>query len=757
MSETADPGTTTSLLGHEIRRSEDPELLTGAARFVADLPAAEVLDAVFVRSPAAHGELRSVEFEAAAASPGVDSVWTVTELNAPPMGANPELARSLLAEDRVRFVGESIAVVLAEGYAAAMDAAELVEVTIDPLPVVIDPVDAAASAAPILFPEHATNVVGGSHHEIDDQFFADADEVAVARFRHNRVAPVTMEPNAVLAVPEPDGSLTVWISTQSVFGVQGEVARTLGIDRSAVRVRAPWVGGGFGAKGGVYSDALVAALLAHRLRRPVRWIETRSENLVNMTHGRGMVQDVEVGVRRDGRLVGLRVRAFADCGAYASRGTFIPLVTRMMSAGVYRWPKHDFSAVTVVTNTTPTGPYRGAGRPEAAALVERAVDMAAASIGMDPVELRRRNFPAKDEFPFTTATGAVYDSGDYAAALDKALELVDYDACREEQRRRLESDDALLGIGVACYVETSGRGSEFGSVTVEDDGSVTVVTGSVPHGQGHETAWAQIAASVLGVPMASVRVVHSDTARVDHGVGTFGSRSLQLAGSAVHDAADAVLAQAKELAAELLEASPEDVVVQPSGLGVAGVPSSALPWSTLAGEARQRGIALARQLDFESAGSFPFGCHVAVVEVDRQTGMVTLRELVAVDDCGVVINPLLATGQVHGGLAQGVAQILFEEVLYDDRGNPLTTNLADYAVPSAADLPRFTTAHTVTPTPNNPLGAKGIGESGTTGSVSAVWNAVVDALRPFGILHLDPPFTSEKVWRAITAAVGKTD
>jgi aerobic carbon-monoxide dehydrogenase large subunit len=375
--------------------------------------------------------------------------------------------------------------------------------------------------------------------------------------------------------------------------------------------------------------------------------------------------------------------------------------------------------------------------------------MAAAAIGMDPVELRRRNFPAKDEFPFTTATGAVYDSGDYAAALDKALELVGYDELRKRQKRRIESDEDLLGIGVACYVETSGRGSEFGSVSVENDGSVTVVTGSVPHGQGHETTWAQIAASVLGVPIESVRVVHSDTARVDHGVGTFGSRSLQLAGSAVHEASEAVLAKARELAAELLEASPEDVVAQSGGLGVAGVPSSALPWSRLAAESRSRGEALVRELDFESAGSFPFGCHIAVVEVDRRTGKTTLRQIVAVDDCGVVINPLLVTGQVHGGLAQGIAQILFEEVRYDERGTPLTTNLADYAVPSAADLPRFTTAHTVTPSPNNPLGAKGVGESGTTGSVSAVWNAVVDALAPYGVAHLDPPFTPEKVWLAM--------
>ncbi len=746
--------TTVSVLGHEIRRSEDPELLTGSARFVGDLAAPGVLECVFVRSPVAHGVLRSVRTARAAESPGVHSVWTVADLAAPPMGADPALARPLLAEGRVRFVGESVAVVLAETLAQGQDAAERLELDIEPIPVVVDPLEAAVEGAPVLFEGHGTNVVGGSHHPIDEDFFTGADAVATARLRHNRVAPVTLEPNGILVIPEEDGSVEVWVSTQSVFGVQGEVARTLGLERSAVRVRAPWVGGGFGAKGGVYSDALVAAVLAKRTGRPVRWIESRSENLVNMTHGRGMVQDVEVGVTAAGQLAGLRVRAWGDVGAYALRGTFMPLVTRLMSAGIYRWPRHDFSAVTVVTNTTPTGPYRGAGRPEAAALVERAVDMAAATIGMDPVELRRRNFPAPTDFPFTTATGAVYDSGNYEGALDKALEMAGYEQLRAEQARRLAAGEDLLGVGVACYVETSGRGGEFGSVSVEDDGTVTVVTGSVPHGQGHETTWAQIAASVLGVPLESIRVVHSDTARVDHGVGTFGSRSLQLAGSAVHEAASEVLVQARQLTAELLEAAVDDVVVGPDGLGVAGVPTSTVSWSKLAAEARHRGAALAHQLDFESAGSFPFGCHVAVVVVDRETGMVRLRDLVAVDDCGVVVNPLLATGQVHGGLAQGIAQILFEEVRYDDRGTPLTTNLADYLVPSAADLPGFRTAHTVTPSPNNPLGAKGIGESGTTGSVAALWNAVVDALAPFGVRHLDPPFTPEKVWRTLQGAPG---
>jgi carbon-monoxide dehydrogenase large subunit len=370
---------------------------------------------------------------------------------------------------------------------------------------------------------------------------------------------------------------------------------------------------------------------------------------------------------------------------------------------------------------------------------------------MDPAEVRRRNFPSPDEFPFTTATGAEYDTGDYAKALDTALELAGYEQLRAEQRERRQDPSApLLGIGIGCYVETSGNGGEFGAVAVEDDGTVVVTSGSVPHGQGHETMWAQIASATLGVPFESVRVVHSDTAKVDRGTGTFGSRSLQLAGSAVLRASGEVLMQARTLAADLLEAAVDDVVVLDEGrLGVAGVPATGRTWAELAVAARERHAPLTHELDFEQSGTFPFGCHVAVVEIDRETGQVSIRDLVAVDDCGTVINPLLATGQVHGGLAQGIAQMLFEEVQYDVDGNPLTATLIDYAVPSAAELPSFRTAHTVTPTPRNPLGAKGIGESGTTGSISALWNAVVDALAPLGIRHLDPPFTPMRVWQAM--------
>jgi aerobic carbon-monoxide dehydrogenase large subunit len=749
---------TRTVLGHDVRRVEDPALLTGEARFLADLRVDGLLHAVFVRSAIAHGELRSVDTADAAAMPGVVGVLSATDLDLPPQGAATlgDLARPLLATDRVRFVGEAVAVVVAESPTAAVDAAEAVVVDVEPLPVVIDPIQAASEGAPMLFPQHGTNIAAGGHHDEDDGFFDGDDVVVGARLVHQRLAPVTMEPNGALAVPETDGSLTLWASTQGVFGVRADVAAALDLPPEHVRVRAPWIGGGFGAKGGTYPEQIVVAALALRLARPVRWVETRTENLLTMTHGRAQTHEITVGARRDGTLGGIRIKGWADVGAYPVRGMFIPLVTRMMSAGVYRWRRHDVSAVSVLTNATPTGPYRGAGRPEAAALGERAVDLVATELGLDPAEVRRRSFPRPDEFPFTTATGMTYDTGDYATALDTALELVGYERWRAEQRERRDEPAAatpLLGIGIGCYVEISGMGGEFGAVAVEDDGSVVVTTGSVPHGQGHETVWAQIASATLGVPVEAVQVVHSDTARVDHGTGTFGSRSLQLGGSAVLRASEEVLAQARALAADLLEAAEDDVDVLDDGrLGVAGVPASGLSWADLATAARDRGTQLTHELDVEQGGTFPFGCHVAVVEVDRETGRVTIVDLVAVDDCGTVVNPLLAEGQVHGGLAQGIAQMLFEEVRYDPDGNPLTATLTDYAVPTAVDLPAFRTAHTVTPTPHNPLGAKGIGESGTTGSVGALWNAVVDALAPLGVRHLDPPFTPMRVWEAMQAA-----
>ncbi len=750
----------TTILGHSIDRREDPGLLTGATAFLADLPDDGHLHVAVVRSTLAHAVVEGIGTTDAAAAPGVVAVFTGADLDLPParaFGREPELGRPLLATDRVRYVGEAIALVVAESVTAAVDAAELVEVYLEPLPAVTDVIDAMSTDAPVLFPDHGSNVVLDLEPEShgvegeDGDLFAAADVVVTGELRHNRVAAVTMENNGVVAIPDDSGGIEVWVSTQSVFGVRNDISHALGLEPEAVRVRAAAIGGGFGAKGGVYPEQVLVAAVAHRLGRPTRWTETRSENLTGMTHGRSSVHRFEVGARHDGEIVGLRVQVVADTGAYATRGVFIPFVTQRMASGTYRIPRIEVRPTVVVTNTTPTGPYRGAGRPEAAALCERAIDMVAAELGMDPIEVRRRNHVPPDAFPYTTPTGATYDIGDYTTTMDRALELAGVEELRAEQSRRREAGDPVqLGIGIATYVEVSGQGSEFGSVQVDEDGTATVVTGSVPNGQGHETVWAQIAASVLGLPVEQIRVVHSDTQLVDHGTGTFGSRSLQLAGSAVLTASTEVLDRARQVVADHLEAAVEDVALLPDGrIGVVGTPARALGWDELPALATDAGTELAAALDFEQEATFPFGAHTAVVEIDTETGRVELVKLVGVDDCGRVISPALVEGQVHGGMAQGIAQMLFEEVVYDPDGNPLTASLADYGIPSASDLIAFETAHTETPSPNNPLGAKGIGESGTTGSVASVWNAVVDGLSPYGIRHLDPPFTSERVWRAI--------
>jgi carbon-monoxide dehydrogenase large subunit len=701
----------------------------------------------------------SVAVDDARAGNGVVGVFTAADLDLPParaMAGDGALDRPLLARDRVRFVGEPVAVVVAATRAQAFDAAELVEVATQPLGVVTDADAALAPGAPLLFPAFGANETTGRHPAARGAGWTDAEVVVRARFVNHRVAPAPMEPNGCIAVPDGD-RIDVWASTQSVFGVQREIAAALGLDATQVSVRAAAVGGGFGAKGGIYVEQVLVAALAHRLGVPIAWNETRHENLCNMTHGRGQHHDVEIGARRDGTIVGLRVRGVADVGAYPIRGAFVPMVTRFMASGTYRIPEIEFDARMVVTNTTPTGPYRGAGRPEAAALLERSIDVLARVLELDPVAVRRRNFVPPDAFPYRTATGATYDTGEYERALDEALTRSDYDEWRAEQAaRRARGDRLQLGIGIGCYVEVSGRGGEYGSVRVETDGTATVVTGSVPNGQGHETVWAQITSAVLGIPFGDVRVVHSDTDRVPHGVGTFGSRSLQLAGSAVHDASVAVLDTARGLVAHLLEAAEDDIVVFEDGrLGVVGTPASAVSWREIARVAAEHtgtdATGLEAEIDFESDGTFPFGCHVAIVEVDTETGAVGLVRHVAVDDCGRVVNPVLAEAQVHGGIAQGVAQALFERVVYDGDGNPLTASFVDYAVPSAAELPSFEVFHTVTPTPRNPLGAKGIGESGTTGSTAAAWNAVVDALAPAGVVHLDMPFTPERVWHALQA------
>ena len=635
----------------------------------------------------------------------------------------------------------------------------------DPLPVVVDPEAALAEDAPVVYPDHGSNLAIAFEFGSDPTIFDDADLVVEGRFVNQRVAPVPMEPNGVLVEPGANGEITVTVPTQGPFGVRDPLAGALGLDPALVRVVAPAVGGGFGAKQGAYCEYVIAASLARRLDRPVKWAESRSENMVAMVHGRAQVQYVELGMRRDGRIVGLRARVVADAGAYPAVGAFLPYLTRMMGQGVYEIPKVEINARSAVTNTTTTGAYRGAGRPEATQMLERIVDMAAQELGLDPVELRRRNLLAPERFPLTTVTGAHYDVGDYGRALDEALRVAAYDELRREQAaRRTRRDTVQLGIGVATYVEVTAGGTfeEFGSVEVHDDGTVTATVGTSAHGQGHETAFAMIVAELLDVPVDAVRLVQSDTALVPRGRGTVGSRSVQIAGSALYEAGEAVVLKARQLAAHLLEADEADITLVDGSFSVAGVPAVSIGWAEFARAATDQTTlppdmepGLTAALDFnQGEATYPFGAHVAVVDVDLETGRVDLLRHVAVDDCGRIVNPLLVAGQQHGGIAQGVAQALFEGVVYDDSGTPLTTTLLDYAVPSAAELPSFEASNTVTPTPLNPLGAKGIGEAGTIGSTPAVHNAVVDAVSHLGIRHIDMPLTPERVWRAIDDALG---
>ena len=750
--------TGTSILGNPVRRLEDPRILEGRARYVADLELPGVLTAVFVRSTMAHARLESVDTADAAKMPGVVGVYTAEDLALPDISAfamaPQSMSRPPLARDIVRFVGEAVAIVVAETAEQAVDAAGEVIVDYDPLPAVADPEAALGGGAAVLYPEHGSNLVVEFDFGRIADVFDEADRVVTGRIRNQRLAAVPLEVNAAAAVPDGDDRLTLWVSNQHPFGVRDPLAANLGIPPENVRVACPAVGGGFGAKIGLYPEYAVISAAARRLNRPVRWVETRSESMVALTHGRAQIQDIEIGAKADGTIVGLRGHLIADVGAYPAIGVFLPNLTRMMSAGVYAIPKIDVRASVAVTNTTTIGAYRGAGRPEAAALIERAVDMVAAELGLDPVDVRRKNLIPKFDQPHTTVVGATYDVGDYHAALDEVLRLAGYDSLRAEQKARRDRGDRMaLGIGVSVYVEVTGAGPvpEFGSVEVHADGSVTAQTGTSPHGQGHETAFAQIISATLGVPMEKVTLLHSDTAVVPEGQGTYGSRSLQLGGSSILVASEQVLKLARERAAELLEANLDDVVLFDDGrFGVAGTPARSLGWEDLAGGGD--GPLRAEAKHPQSAQTYPFGAHVAVVEVDTETGAVHLLRMVAVDDCGRVLNPLLAEGQVHGGLAQGIAQALFEEFSYDAEGTPLTATLADYLMPSAAELPSYETAHTETPTPLNPLGAKGIGESGTIGSTPAVQNAVVDAVAHLGVRHIDMPLSPERVWRAIQDA-----
>ena len=749
-----------SILGTRVLRTEDPELLTGAARYVADLEIPRALQAAFVRSEYAHARVVSVDPSAALALPGVVAVLTAADLGLHGFHGmakvHADFAMPALATDTVRYVGDRVAVVLADSAVVARDAVTLVGVEYEPLPVVVDPEAALAAGAPVLFPDHGDNVALTVAEPTAGDPLAGATRVVRGRYENQRMAVVPMEPHGVAAVPNPDGRLTVFGSTQMPHLLQQLLTRALGIDAAQVRVVTPHVGGGFGGKAGLYPEQLVVAAAALRLGRPVVWIGTRSDDMVALAHSRAQVQYVELGCRDDGTFTGLRVRLVGDAGAYPGMGAYLPAGTRRMSNGVYRFGAIQFDVAVACTNTTPTGAYRGAGRPEATALLERAVDQAALELGIDPIELRMRNLLGADIFPHTTLTGVTYDSGDYALPLREAARLVGYDELRAEQRARRERGDRrLLGIGVSAYVEITAGGSqaEHASVTVHPDGTATVQAGTSAHGQGHQTSFAMIVSHHTGIPVEHIRLAPVDTDVVPTGGGTGGSRSLQLGGSAVQGATEKLVDRAVALAATLLEADPADIVVDATRgtLGVAGVPARSLTWAEVSTASADEPLGAA--FDFAQQGAtFPFGAHIAVVEVDRDTGATTLLRIVAVDDCGTVLNPLLVEGQQHGGIAAGVGQALFEHVRYDSSGNPLTATLVDYAIPSAAELPMFEVHSTQTPTPLNPLGAKGIGEASTIGSTPAVQNAVIDAVAHLGVRHIDMPCTSERVWRAIDAA-----
>ena len=680
-------------------------------------------------------------------------------------------ARPPLATDTVRFVGEAIAAVVADTFTHAKDAADLVIVDYEPLPAVVDPEDALEAGAVVLFADHGDNVAVAATDRVNAEIFGDAEVVVRGRYVNQRMAVAPMEPHNAAAVPGDDGHLTFYGSTQMPHLLQMLLLHALRLDKSKLRVIAPHVGGGFGGKAGMYPEQLVVASIALRLQRPVTWTSTRSEDMLSLAHSRAQIQYVELGCRRDGTFTGLRVHLVGDGGAYPGLGAFLPAGTKRMSNGTYAFTGIEFDIAVAATNTTPTGAYRGAGRPEATALLERAVDHAALTLGIDPIEIRRKNLLGDDVFPFTTLTGVTYDTGAYRTPLDEVARLAGYDDLRREQAvRRQRGDRSMLGIGVSTYVEiTAGGGaSEYGAVEVHPDGSATVMAGTSAHGQGHQTAFAMIVSDQTGIPVDRIRLVQSDTDLVRTGGGTGGSRSLQLGGSAVHRATEAMVHKARELAAKLLEADPADVVVDRDAgtVGVAGVPASALTWGDLAAAARREAdlvdhadgtLGLAAQLDFDQgAATFPFGAHIAVVEVDRDTGRTTLLRHIAVDDCGTVLNPLLVEGQQHGGVAAGVSQAMFEQVRYDSDGNPLTGNFMDYGIPSAAEFPSFEVHSTQTPTHLNPLGAKGIGEASTIGSTPAVQNAIIDAVSHLGVRHLDLPCTSERVWRAIRDAEAGT-
>ena len=763
-----------SLMGAVVKRKEDPRLITGAGAYVGDLKLPGMHHVAFVRSPYPHSNIGTINVEAALAIPGVVAVITGEELRKHcgpmPIGSGSEASGGDHEErpsghypisiGRVRHVGEAVAAVIATTPAQAVDGAAAVEVDWQPLPAVGDMQAALADDAPKLF-EHLEGNIDHVKSRVRgdvEAAFANAHRIVKQRMLNQRLAGVSMEGRAVASNLDPmTGGLTIWTSTQAAHWIRREAAKMLGLAENQVRVIAPDVGGGFGIKIGIYPEDAALAAMTRMLRMPLRWVETRIEHMMATTHGRAQVAEYEAAVQEDGRITGLRVRLLADIGAYPVAAD-IPDLTLAMGVGTYNIPAVDYEVTCVYTNSTPVAAYRGAGRPEAAYYIERLMGCIADELGMDPAELRRKNFIPPDAFPYKTPTGPTYDSGEYAKALDKALEVSGYAQLRAEQQRRRQSDsEPLLGIGIACYVEMCGFGPyESAQLRVEPSGTVTVYTGISPHGQGTGNTFAQIVHDQLGAEFDDVIVKWGDTDSTPMGNGTMGSRSLAIGGGALVRAVEVVREKASRIAAHILEASSGDIVFEQGHYQVRGVPDRSLTLREIADRAYSDDLPDDIAPGLEATGFFkpdeliyPFGAHIAVVEIDRDTGDVTVQKYFSIDDCGPRISPMLVEGQIHGGLAQGIGQALYEEVVYSENGQLLSGSLMDYALPRADNFPTFTLDKTETTTPLNPLGAKGIGEAATIGSTPAVANAVADALSHLGVRHIDIPARPERVWKAL--------
>ena len=767
---------TEKLVGKRIRRREDPRLITGTATYVDDIKLPGMHYAAIVRSPHAAANIRSIDIKAAQAAPGVAAVFIgkdTEKIGVVPCGASlPGLRvpqHTILATDRVYLVGHPVAVVVATDRYLARDAADLIEVDYEVLPAVADPEKAIAAGAPPVHPQWPDNVAFNYHQEGGDvdKAFADAEVVVKQRITSQRLIPMAMETRGVLADWRgADRALTLWTSTQIPHLVRTLVAGMLGLEENRLRVVAPEVGGGFGSKLNVYAEEALMGFVSMKIGKPVKWIESRRENFVATTHGRGHVDYYEIAAKKDGTILGIKLKLIQDLGAFHQLLTpAIPTLSVLMMPGLYRTPNVRADIIGAFTNCTPTDAYRGAGRPEATHGIERMVDILADELKMDPVEIRLKNFIRNEEFPFPTATGLTYDSGDYAAPLKKALEHAGYKALLAEQVEARKKGK-LMGIGISTYGEicamgpspaTPAGGWESATVKIEPSGTVTVMTGSCHHGQGEETTFAQIAADELGVDIDNILVVRGDTAIVQYGIGTFGSRGTAIGGTALYFALQDLKAKVKKFGEMLLES---DSVVFEDGKVTCNKSGKSKSLAEIAG-ATYRAMKLPPNTEpglvathfWEPPNfTFPFGAHIVITDIDKDTGQVTVRRYIAIDDCGNILNPMIVEGQVHGGVAQGLGQALWEQAVYDDNGQLLSGELMDYAIPRAHMMPWVETGHTTTPSPVNPLGVKGVGEAGTIGASPALVNSVVDALSHMGVRHIDMPVTPEKVWKILNGA-----